>query len=268
MKPIEEMHYHPTSERLVEILQTKTQNNNPLFFRVIVAYYLALMASHMRVSIKGWTGKKTIPVNLYGIALSPSGSGKGHSTSLMENEVINTFKSVFLEHTFPITAEQNCEAIAAKRATRNGTDIEDELHKLAKAFQELGALLFSFDSATVPAIKQMRQKLLMANAGSCNLQVDEIGANFSGSIEALTAYLELYDKGLIKDKLVKSSAENTRFERIEGYTPANMLLFGTPTKLLDGARTEEQFYEMLEMGYARRCFLVMQIELLSRLSYL
>lgn len=254
MKPIEEMHYHPTSERLVEILQTKTQNNNPLFFRVIVAYYLALMASHMRVSIKGWTGKKTIPVNLYGITLSPSGSGKGHSTSLMENEVINTFKSVFLEHTFPITAEQNCEAIAAKRATRNGTDIEDELHKLAKAFQELGALLFSFDSATVPAIKQMRQKLLMANAGSCNLQVDEIGANFSGSIEALTAYLELYDKGLIKDKLVKSSAENTRFERIEGYTPANMLLFGTPTKLLDGARTEEQFYEMLEMGYARRCF--------------
>ena len=99
----------------------------------------------------------------------------------------------------------------------------------------------------------MRQKLLMANAGSCNLQVDEIGANFSGSTEALTSYLELYDKGLIKDKLVKSSAENTRFERIDGYTPANMLLFGTPSKLLDGARTEELLMEMLEMGYARRC---------------
>ncbi|MFC0819733.1 DUF3987 domain-containing protein [Moraxella marmotae] len=254
MKPFEQMKYHPTSERLVEILQTKTQNTNPLFFRVIVAYYMALMASHMRVSIKGWSGRSTIPVNMYAMALSPSGSGKGHSTSLMENEVINSFKTVFMEHTFPITAEQNCELLAAKRATRNGTDIEDELIKLGKAFQELGALLFSFDSATVPAIKQMRQKLLMANAGSCNLQVDEIGANFSGSIEALTAYLELYDKGLIKDKLVKSSADNTRFERIDGYTPANMLLFGTPSKLLDGARTEEQLMEMLEMGYARRCF--------------
>lgn len=253
MKPIEEMEYHPVAEKLVQILQTKTQNTNPLFFRIIVAYYMALIASHMRVNIKGWAGRGTIPVNVYAIALSPSGSGKGHSTSLIENEVINGFKQVFLEHTFPICAEQNCELLAAKRATRNGTDIDDELQKLAKAFNELGALLFSFDSATVPAIKQMRQKLLMANAGSCNLQVDEIGANFSGSIEALTSYLELYDKGLIKDKLVKSSAENTRFERIDGYTPANMLLFGTPSKLLDGARTEELLMEMLEMGYARRC---------------
>lgn len=254
MRPIEEMEYHPTSEKLVEILQTKTQNTNPLFFRVIIAYYMALIASQMRVNILGWAGRGTIPVNVYAFALSPSGSGKGHSTSLIENEVINNFKTAFMEHTFPICAEQNCELLAAKRARRNNTDIDTELTKLAKAFNDLGALLFSFDSATTPAIKQMRQKLLMANAGSCNLQVDEIGANFTGSIEALTAYLELYDKGLIKDKLVKSSAENTRFERIDGYTPANMLLFGTPSKLLDGARTEEQLMEMLEMGYARRCF--------------
>lgn len=254
MKPIEQMEYHPVAEKLVQILQTKTQNTNPLFFRIIVAYYMALLASQMRVNISGWAGRGTIPVNVYAMALSPSGSGKGHSTSLIENEVINGFKQVFMEHTFPICAEQNCEILASKRATKNGTDIESELQKLGKAFTELGALLFSFDSATLPAIKQMRQKLLMANAGSCNLQVDEIGANFSNSIEALTGYLELYDKGLIKDKLVKSSADNVRFERIDGYTPANMLLFGTPSKLLDGARVEEQLMEMLEMGYARRCF--------------
>lgn len=254
MKSFEEMEYHPVAEQLVKILQTKTQNKNPLFFRIIVAYYMALVASHMRANIKGWAGRGEIPINVYAIALSPSGSGKGHSTSLIENEVINGFKKLFIEHTFPIVAEQNCEMLAAKRAKNNHTDIDSELTKLAKAFHDLGALLFTFDSATLPAIKQMRQKLLMANAGSCNLQVDEIGANFSGSIEALTGFIELYDKGLIKDKLVKSSAENTRFERIDGYTPANMLLFGTPSKLLDGARTEEQLHEMLEMGYARRCF--------------
>ena len=129
-----------------------------------------------------------------------------------------------------------------------------ELQKLGKDFQTLGALLFTFDSATTPAIKQMRQKVLMANAGSINLQIDEIGANFTNSIEALTAYLELYDKGFIKDKLIKSSADNQRFERIEGYTPSNLIMFGTPSKILDGARTEEQLTEMLEMGYARRCF--------------
>ncbi|WP_227503526.1 DUF3987 domain-containing protein [Moraxella bovoculi] len=173
---------------------------------------------------------------------------------MLEQEVINTFRNVFLEHTFPVSAEAHCDKLANKRAARNGTDAGDELVKLGRDFQSLGALLFSFDSATTPAIKQMRQKLLMANLGSCNLQIDEIGANFSGSVEALTAYLELYDKGLIKDKLVKSTSENTRFERIEGATPANMLLFGTPSKLLDGSKTEEQLMEMLEMGYARRCF--------------
>lgn len=173
---------------------------------------------------------------------------------MLEQEVINTFRNVFLEHTFPVSAEAHCDKLANKRAARNGTDAGDELVKLGRDFQSLGALLFSFDSATTPAIKQMRQKLLMANLGSCNLQVDEIGANFSASVEALTAYLELYDKGLIKDKLVKSTSENTRFERIDGATPANMLLFGTPSKLLDGSRTEEQLMEMLEMGYARRCF--------------
>lgn len=245
--------YHPTSEKLVDILKTKTQNSNGLFFRVVVAYYFAMMASHMRVNIAGWAGRGTIPVGVYAIALSPSGSGKGLSTTLMETEVINTFKEVFLNHTFIRAAEHNCEQLAIKRANRNGTDAQDELVKLSKDFKNLGSLLMSFDSATTPAIKQMRQKLLMANAGSCNLQVDEIGANFTASIEPLTTYLELYDKGLLKDKLVKSSAENVRFERIDGYTPANMLLFGTPSKLLDGARIEEQFKEMLEMGYARRC---------------
>ena len=33
-----------------------------------------------------------------------------------------------------------------------------------------------------------------------------------------------------------------------------MLLFGTPAKLLDGGATESLLMEMLEMGYARRCF--------------
>lgn len=131
--------------------------------------------------------------------------------------------------------------------------VDDEQAKLTKTFNDLGALLFHFSEATVPAIKQMRQKLLIACAGACNLTIDEVGANLSGSVDALIAYLELYDKGLIRDKLTKSSSENTRFERIEGYTPSNLLMFGTPTKLLDGSKTEEQFYELLEMGYARRC---------------
>lgn len=254
LKPYSEMEYHPISENLVKILQTKTQNTNPLFFQVLVAYYFGLVAAQMRASIAGWAGKGTIPINVYAFNLSPSGTGKGHSTSVMETEVLQQFREVFTEHTFPIMAEMNLERLANKRAIRHGTDANDELEKIRKDFNSLGALMFNFDSATSPAIKQMRQKLLMANAGACNLQVDEIGANFTSSIEPLTTYLELFDKGKVKDKLVKSTAENIRFEKIDGATPANMLLFGSPSKLLDGSTTENQLMEMLEMGYARRCF--------------
>lgn len=254
LKPFEEMSYHPMSEQLVEILQTKTQNSNPLFFRTIVAYYFALVASQMRANIRGWSGRGTIPVNVYAIALSPSGTGKGHAVGIIEGEVINAFREIFYEHTFPVSAAAHCEKLSIKRAAKSGEDPADELIQLSKDFQSLGALMFQFDAASSPAIKQMRQKMLMANAGSVNLQVDEVGANFTQSIEALTAYLELYDKGLIKDKLIKSNADNTRFERLEGHTPANMMLFGTGSKLLDGAKIEDLFVEMLDMGYARRSF--------------
>ena len=59
---------------------------------------------------------------------------------------------------------------------------------------------------------------------------------------------------MIKQKLTKNTSENTRSEEIVGRTPTNMMLFGTPAKLLNGGKTEEELYSMLETGYARRCF--------------
>lgn len=254
LRNYDEMAYHPVSEKLVQILQTKTQNTNPLFFRVLVAYYFGVVAAQMGAQISGWAGKGNIPINVYAFNLSPSGTGKGHSSTLIESEVLNQFREIFTEYTFPQMAAANLEKLSAKRAIRNGSDPNDELKKLEKDFISLGALLFTFDSASTAAIKQMRQKVLMAGVGACNLQVDEIGANLSGSSEALTTYLELFDKGLVKDKLLKSTADTLRFEKIDGATPSNMLLFGTPSKLLDGGATESLLMELLDMGYARRCF--------------
>lgn len=253
LKPFDAMEYHPSSEKLVQILQTKTQNTDPLFFRVLTAYYWGVAAAMMRAGIVGFMGKKPIPINVYAFNLSPSGTGKGHSTGVMETEVLNRFMDTFREHTFPVLAEQSLEALSIRRATRNGSQPDDELVKLTKDFNSLGSLMMSFSEATSPAIKQMRQKLLMANAGACNLQVDEIGVNLQASLEPLTTYLELYDKGLVKDKLTKSTSDNVRIETVEGATPANLLLFGSPQKLLDGGQTEQLLMDLLEMGYARRC---------------
>jgi hypothetical protein len=253
MLSFNEMEYNPTSEKLVSILCNKTQNNNPLFFRVMVGYYFSMVASMMRCQI-ATHDRGDLPVNMYALNLSPSGTGKGFSTNILENSVIHLFRHRFLEETFPVLAATNLPKLALKRATRKGTDPDDELQRIEKEFDFLGNLLFSFDSATPPAVKQMRHKLLMADAGSLNLEIDEIGSNLVGQLEVLNTFLELYDVGKIKTKLVKNTSENTRSEEIVGKTPTNMLLFGTPSKLLNGGKTEEELYSMLETGYARRCF--------------
>jgi hypothetical protein len=253
MKSYDEMEFNPTSEKLVSILCSKTQNSNPLFFRVLVGYYFGLVASMMRTTI-GTHDRGDIPVNLYALNLSTSGSGKGFSTNIMENEVINRFRGRFLEETFPVLAEQNLPKLSLKRANRKSTDPDEELLRVQKEFESLGSLVFSFDSGTPAAVKQMRHKLLMADAGSVNLQIDEIGSNLIGNVDVLNTFLELYDMGVIKQKLTKNTTENTRNEEIMGRTPTNMLLFGTPAKLLNGSKTEEELYSMLETGYARRCF--------------
>ena len=253
MKSFDEMAYHPTAEKLVDILCSKTQNSNPLFFRVLVGYYFSLVASTMRCTI-ATHDRGDIPINMYALNLSTSGSGKGFSTNIIENSVINQFRQRFLEETFPILAEINLPKLALKRANRKACDPDEELIRVQKEFDQLGTLVFSFDSGTPAAVKQMRHKLLMADAGAVNLQIDEIGSNLVGNVDVLNTFLELYDVGRIKQKLIKNTSENTRNEEIIGATPTNMMLFGTPAKLLNGSKTEEELYSMLETGYARRCF--------------
>lgn len=195
-----------------------------------------------------------IPVNLYALNLAPSGMGKGQSTNLLEEEVIHRFRQRFQDETFPLLAEINLPKLALKRANRKATDPDEELVRTQKEFEDLGPLLFSFSEATSPAVKQMRHKLLMANAGSMNLEIDEIGLNLTSSAEVLSPFLELYDKGKIKNKLLKVSADSKRFEEVAGNTPTNLMMFGAPIKLFDGATTEQQLYTFLDTGYARRCF--------------
>lgn len=244
--------HHPAVEDIVDVLCNKTQNINRGFFRAEVAYFLAKMASCMRATIVT-KDRGEIPVNLYVLALATSGFGKGHSVNIVENEFLKGFKTRFMEDTFAVISEQNLWNIANARAARNGTDQQEEFEKAEKEFKQAGAFPFTFDSGTPPAVKQLRHKLLLSSAGSINFQVDEIGSNLLGVSDVLTLLLELFDQGLVKQKLTKNTAENTRTEELDGKTPTNALLFGTPSKLLDGAQTEDQFYSFLETGYARRC---------------
>lgn len=247
------MEYHPTSKKLVEIIKSKTQNDNELFFHVLVGYYFSVMAACMRANIDT-ASRGLIPINLYALNLSPSGTGKGFSTNIIEEKVINQFRRIFQEETFQLSAEEHLPVIAVDRARKMAKDPDEELVRVEKEFNQMGPYLFSFDSGTSAAVKQMRQKLLMAKAGSMNLQIDEIGSNLLANTDVLTTYLELFDVGKVKQKLIKNTNDSNRSEEIHGNTPTNMLLFGTPSKLLNGGKQEEELYAMLETGYARRCF--------------
>ena len=244
--------HHPAIDELVSLLCAKTQNTDRGFFQVEVAYFLGKMAAAQRATIVT-KDRGEIPVNIYALALATSGFGKGHSVHIMENEIIKPFHKRFMEDTFPVIADQHLWQIANGRAARNGGDPSEEHERATKEFNTTGAYPFTFDSGTPPAVKQLRQKLLMANCGSINLQIDEIGSNLIGSADVLTLFLELYDQGQVKQKLVKNTADNQRNEEMDGKTPTNMLLFGTPSRLLDGGMNEDQFYSFLDTGYARRC---------------
>lgn len=252
MLSVEEMQHHPTAERIVDILCEKTQSTNHLFFRVLVGFQFSVMAAQMRTRIKTHD-RGMIPVNMYALNLAPSGTGKGHSTNIMEEQITGRFRQRFME-TFDVMAEANMNKLAQDRAIRKQVDENEERERVYKEFKSLGPLVYTFDSGTPPAVKQMRHKLLLGDAGSVNLQIDEIGSNFTSSIEVLNMFLELFDVGAIKQKLVKNTSENIRGEEIIGKTPTNMMLFGTPSKLLNGGKTEEELNSMLETGYARRCF--------------
>lgn len=252
MKSIDNMQYHPVSEKVVEVLIKKTQSKNPLFFRVLIGYYFCKIASMMRCDIVTHDRGK-IPINMYAINLASSGQGKGHSTNIIEEQIIDKFRNDFTDATFPVISVESLEKLALKRSTIKNNNESDEQVRVEKEFNSLGNLAFSFDSGTTAAVKQMRHKLLMAKAGSMNMEIDEIGSNLLGNIEVLTTFLELFDVGKIKAKLTKNTAENIRTEEIEGRTPTNLMLFGTPAKLLNGGKVEEEFITMLDTGYARRC---------------
>lgn len=244
--------HHPAVEEISSVLAKLQSKEDLSFFRIIVVYFLAKIASSMKTTIVT-KDRGEMPVNVYAVALATSGYGKTSSVRYIEEHLICDFRKRFVNNTYRLLADQNLWAMAMQKAAEKNTDENDEKTKLDKIFASFGHLNFTFDSGTAPAVKQLRDMYLYANCGSMNLQVDEVGSNLDKNIEVLNVFLELYDTGTVNQKITKQAKDAERSENLEGVTPANALLFGTPSKLLDGGRTEDLFFDLLETGFARRC---------------
>ena len=245
--------FYKPAEDMAEIFKTKTGTDAPQFFRLVVAYYMGIVASAMRTNIST-LDRGIIPVNNYSILLGTSGLGKGYSTSTFENDILKGFRRQFLGNTFPEISKMNLENLSKERALSKGTNEDEEYLEIQKSFEDSGEYALYFDSGTSPAVKQMRSKLMMSKIGSLNLTMDELANNFTSNAELLDVFIQLFDIGLIKQKLIKNTKENTRAQDTHSATPANMLLFGSPSKLLSGSALEKEFFDWLETGFGRRCF--------------
>lgn len=252
MKPIDQMQNNPMVELLVDVLSTRTQNPDRNFFTILSCYHLTKLASMMRCTVDA-KGMGNLLVNFYGMNLAPSGYGKGHANKIIEEQVIHLFRESFMEYTLPTVTDKSLVDLAIKRSQRKGTDDQEELEAVKGEFKKLGTYITGFDSGTSPALKQFRHQLLMSQIGSINFEADEAGSNLIGNTDIINTYLELYE-GTVKPKLIKNTVDSSRNEEIIGKTPSNMLMFGTPTSLLDGSITERMFMDFLIIGYARRCF--------------
>lgn len=252
LKDLNEVSYNPTQEKMLHILRSKTQNvESDLYFRVLSSFYLAQMASNMRVSINT-PHRGELPINLYVCGLMESGGGKGHSLNILERELIKGFKDTFMKVTFPEVAEENILNTAKANSVLKMTDEQEELDALAKEFNTQGLMVYSFDSGTGPAYKQVRTKAQIAGIGALSMICDEIGSNLLNNAELFAVNLEAYDIGLVKQKIIKNSSDNKRSEERDDPVPSNMLIFGTPAKLFNGGPEEKEYYSALETGYARR----------------
>ena len=251
-KDYAEMEYHPFTEKIVEAMAKKIPTAPKHMFRSQLCYYLCKVASTMRININTEI-RGIIPINAFLFNLAPSGVGKNYSTTtLIEKNILSPFKETFLEQVLPIVAEENIAKIAVRRAYKNGEDPDIVKEGVLKEYRDLGQMRFSFSRATQAALQQLRQKLLIADAGAMSLEIDEIGLNLLATNEALIQYLELYDIGETKEAITKNTRENTRIEELEGATPANLLAFGTPCKVYDGGKVEENWMALNETGFARR----------------
>lgn len=227
---------------MVESLPPASNEDIAFMQEVIAIYYAAVVCSSMGTTIHGYQDIP-VPINAYCFAFADSGSGKGVSTSVIERTVINGFKANYEQLIDKVT-----DTLLEERSLGD-VALKDELRSQLEA---CGSYMFTFDSATTPAVKQMRQRILMQGIGSINYIVDEFGSNISASKEIMTLFLELYDIGYVRNKLLKSSNENKRERELDGQTAANMLAFGAPSKVIDDKESFAILTEMLEVGYARR----------------
>ena len=236
---------------MIDVMMTSLMEKIPHadahFIRMMLYNKLGQIAANMRVNMEFYDGA-IVPLNIYQINLAPSGYSKGKVNNLIEDSITKGFEDKFFEVAADVI-EESLDLKAERVSANMGIEKQQARADIDEHFNKLPKFLYSFPDATLEGIKSSREKLTMSEIGATNLEMDELAINMDKMADILGIFMEAYDRGRAKSKLIKVNS-NTQ----SGEVPANLLAFGTATSLLNGSRKEEQFLDMLRQGFARRCF--------------
>jgi hypothetical protein len=251
--------YNPICETFTQYARSSTQENRPKFIRSLVTAGICKICSNMGTKVITRAGSKIIP-NMYMLALMPSGFGKTRSVQLIEKTLITPSFEKYTREVYPKIKIKARERLLKLLVTSTAEDPEmtsEKLSELATAgMGYLGDLYPKVEAITPVAVLQAAHQIRLHKTGSLNLEIDEIGSYLSEAKEVLNMYLKLYDTGELGVKAIKVSKEALRVPNVKGHAAANLLLFGTPAKVFDGANVESLFTELLSIGFGRRLLYV------------
>lgn len=247
---INDVLHNPYLDQLTKVVCAEVKNQDAAWFRTFTLFFLAKIPAAMHVSVNLSTGG--MPVNAYVAAFAESGYGKSRARRILD-KVIAPFEKRFRQEVFPQVAEDALLKMAIETSNITGRTESEELEDLKSEFRKKGPLPLIFSAGTREGVRQVREKILMADIGAINFLVDEFGQNIEASEQLITLFFELYDTGETDTKITVNSADRQRSEDRQGVSPTNAVFFGTPSKIFDGGATEKSFDMMMLAGYGRRC---------------
>lgn len=245
-------------ERLVNSVAKQIPNPNHDLIRIMVTFYLNLVASSLNTKVVALEeARGTLPVNMYSIVIANSGTGKTYTSNILEEQVLNHFIDKLTTELIPTYKDLWVEREVKKESDKLiKQSIEPSEEIIAgdkkKEINSYGYYPITFDTGTPEALRQVRNLVAHIGVGSVNFINDELGRNLSTNSDIYKTYLNLYDKGLLKSKIIKNTDTNIRYADSPNPASTNMLVFGTGNDIFDASNTEKQFFNLLESGFIRR----------------
>lgn len=222
------------------------------FFDVSATHYLVKLASLLQMTVTQKNGA-TNTVNMYSLALLPSGFGKTRTISILQNKIFNDVFKLYTDRVSSIIGTSHLDEYKLKMSSiRTDLDEETVSTQIDDSMERAGPVDMEYCEGTIPGLKQIRNKLGILKVGSLNIEIDEIGYNLSSSEDVFKLLFELSENGQVSSKATKNTKDSPRGKGSNTSVPTNLLAFGTPAKLLNYGKDHALFIKLLTEGYARR----------------